>query len=189
MKFAIVGHSYVRHLQQVFPTHLTVDEVDFECSFFGYSGAKFRTLVANDRFISQLKTFDPDFVLVLLGGNDFSTQLSLTTVKEHCLEFYQKLRSWLPRTKIIASQIELRYYSDNNRFRCPTGVDYHYQRKYLNRFLYKLRFKDFLFRVDGNSRLDNKALYVDEVHLNTKGLEKLSDLIKSGLSYWLEHSK
>ena len=43
MKFAIVGHSYVRHLQQVFPTHLTVDEVDFECSFFGYSGAKFRT--------------------------------------------------------------------------------------------------------------------------------------------------
>ena len=44
-KFAIIGHSYVRHLQQAFPTRLTVDEVDFECSFFGYSGAKFRTLV------------------------------------------------------------------------------------------------------------------------------------------------
>ena len=97
-----------------------------------------------------MKTFDPDFVLVLLGRNDFIIQLNLTTVKDHCLEFYQKLQSWLPRTKIIASQIELRYYSDNNRFRCPVGVDYHYQRKYLNRFLYKLRLKNSLFRVDGN---------------------------------------
>ena len=189
MKFAIVGHSYVRRLQQVFPARLNIDNVDFDCSFFGYSGAKFYILVANDSFVSQLKTFDPDFVLVLLGGNDFSNQLSLTTVKEHCLEFYRKLRNWLPAVKIIASQVELRYYSDNNRFRCPTGIDYHYQRKYLNRFIYKLKCKDFLFRLDGISRLDNKALYVDEVHLNTQGLEKLTTLIKSGLSYWLEHSK
>ena len=156
---------------------------------FGFSSAKYSTLVANDKFISDLKTCDPDFVLIILGGNDFSTQLSLTTVKDHCLLFYQKLRSWLPRAKIIASQVELRWYQEHNKFETPFGIDYNYQRKYLNRFLHKLKLKDFLFRVDGTSRLDNKALYVDAVHLNKKGLEKLVSLIKGGLSYWLAHSR
>ena len=91
MKFAIVGHSYVKKLQQVFPSVLNIGGVEFEITFFGFSGAKYSTLVADERFISDLKTLDPDFVLVILGGNDFSLQLSLTTVKEHCFNFYQKL--------------------------------------------------------------------------------------------------
>ena len=107
----------------------------------------------------------------------------MSHIKEKCRAFYQLLRDKLPNSCIIAAQVEARFHERENRFDGPLVEDFKLVRRYLNRYIHSLRCKDFLFRVEGPGRLDNRILYIDSVHLNALGLDHLSKLITDCLSY------
>ena len=131
----------------------------------------------------------PDFVIVILGGNDLKADSKLPDIYKESETFFRLLKERVPKATVIAAQIENRFYKPNNRFESPVGEKFDYLRRYYNRFLKRKKFKDFLLQVQGPSLLDNKEFYKDCVHLNERGLRKYLQLIKKTLLYIVEKSK
>ena len=186
MKFVILGHSYVKQLSNLNITKFEIEKNTIHVNYFGFGGATFHSLLNSFDF-DKLVTINPDFCLIILGGNDFKDQNNFSKVKENASKFYKLIREKLPLCKIIASQVELRDYKPNNKFSSPTFDDFSVQRKYFNKFLLKLKHKDHIFRVDGKGRLDRfDELYKsDKVHLNYKGVCLLFNLIKNCIKFIL----
>ena len=184
MKLAIIGHSYISDLKERFEgSEIVVENTRFEVSFFGWRGATFFTFLHNHRLLDSVISYNPDYLIVYLGGNDLKAQADLSIVKQNCRNFYQLLRQRLPTTCIIASQVELRFHGEKNKFDAPLVEHYKLLRRYLNKFILSLKCKDFLLRVESSGRLDNQRLYRDSVHLNSVGLNHLFKLMKDCLSY------
>lgn len=188
MKLAIFGHSYVSDLERQFNgSEIELENIKFEVSFFGHRGATFNTFLQENSLLEPLINYCPDYLIVYLGGNDLKARAELTVVKEKCKAFYNLLRDLLPSTCIIASQVELRFHETRNRFDAPLEEHYKLMRRYVNKFILSLKCKDFLFRVQGKGRLDNKTLYRDAVHLNNTGLNHLFRLMRDCLSYCIRN--
>ena len=90
-------------------------------------------------------------------------------------------------SKIVAAQVELRFYKVDNRWDCPVGNDYHQRRVALNNFLKALKYKDHILMIAGPNRLDNRSLFrKDGVHLTDEGLLKYYSYIKRVVKYIIE---
>ena len=173
MKFNVVvfGHSYVRDLSRQGITEFSMADNSFRLDYVSLPGANFCSFDHTDHF-EVVKSKKPDFVVVILGGNDLRVKTDLSKVYADCTRFYNTLRDFLPDSIIIASQIENRFYQDNNRFGCPPGKQFDYLRRHFNRFLKNKKFKDCLLQVQGPNRLDKEENYRDGVHLSSVGLRK-----------------
>ena len=148
-----------------------------------FSGASFTTFLKHTNHFESLKAFEPDIVVVILGANDLKASVELSEIYDQCTKFYCLLREFLPKAFIIASQIENRFYSANNRFDSPLAADFDYLRRHFNRFLKNKPFKDCLMQVQGSGRLDSQEYYRDSVHLNHRGLNKYFQFIENTLSF------
>ena len=183
MKLAVFGHSYVRDLSslQVFSLEFG-SEYHLEVSYFGFAGARFTTFLTNPDLLSDLVAYGPECILVILGGNDFSSQVPLSDVCKSCKEFYKLLKEKLPSAKIYATQVELRFYKTPNRFCSLDSVTYKKVSGYFNAFLKKIKVIDRLICILGPNRLSNESFYkADGVHLNAAGLRRLFEIIRSAL--------
>ena len=186
-KLALFGHSYVRDLASLGESEIFVSGVRFCLNYFSVPGATFSTFASNPVHIENLKIYKPDYIIVVLGGNDLKIDVELSQIYEDCSVFYKNLREICPDSVIIASQIENRFYELDNRFNSPPAKTFDYLRRHFNRFLKNKPFKDFLLQVQGPNRLDKKENYRDSVHLSHSGLRKYFAIIRSTLSYALEN--
>lgn len=137
----------------------------------------------NRNYFESLKVENPDFLIIILGGNDLKVNVELSLVYEDCARFYNILREFLPDSIIIASQIENRFYKCNNRFGSPSAETFDFMRRHFNRHLKNKPFKDCLLQIQGPNRLDSEDNFRDGVHLNINGLTKYFDIIEGTLSY------
>lgn len=183
-KVAYLGHSYVRDLESL--GHYSGDFSDTESyliDFFYIPGSKFLTWLDHPNQLQDCIDWKPDYLVVVLGGNSIVEDISDKELQEHCCSFFKVLRESLPRTILIATQVELRFNKVPNWHNAPGPEEF---RKRRNKFNYFLRFfkeKNFLALIAGPGRLDNETLYRDSVHLNDSGLLLFSECLARTVSY------
>ena len=180
----VFGHSYVRDLATLDRTQLDIEGNVFHLSYITVPGGTFSTFINNRRYLEQLKAKSPDFVIVVLGGNDLKYDVDLSENYEKCFTFYNLLRQTVrPDTLVVASQIENRFYKPNNRFGWPPGRAFDLKRRRFNEFLKNKPFQDSLLKVEGPDLLDKKENYRrDGVHLNGLGLNRFFGAIEDKLN-------
>ena len=182
-KLALLGHSYVRDLASLGEHEITVSGAKFSLNYFSIPGATFSSLISNSVHLESVKSYKPDYIVVILGGNDLKIDVELSQVYKDCSTFYEKLREFCPNSIIIASQIENRFYEANNRFNSPPAKTFDYLRRHFNRFLKNKPFIDFLLQVQGPNRLDKRDYYRDDVHLSRSGLSKYFTIIECTITF------
>ena len=134
------------------------------------------------QYFSALLDENPDVIIVILGGNDFTNKSLLSDICDNSTAFYKILKEKLPNAKVFATQVELRYYKARNRFGCPDALAYKKVTGYFNKYLKRLQYIDNLICILGPNRLSNENLFKgDGVHLNEDGIQKLFDIIKCAL--------
>ena len=187
MKLLIIGHSYVKSLSKLNVKNFSVGEHTVEVKYLYKSGASYSTILDKSSYLDQAEEYNPDFVLVVLAGNSLSNSCPNKKIYEQIREFYLVLRARLPNSIIISAQVELRYYAENNRWNCPTESEFRKRRSSVNKFLNRLKLKNYVLNISGPGRLDNPKYYKrDGVHLNEKGVKLYFSLIKSTVRYIVE---
>ena len=167
----------VRHFQ------VGTERVDLEFVF--KRGGSYQTYLDNNYLFERARLTNADVVLVILGGNAISNDVTNPEIYAVARKFYTKLRESFPNSKIIAAQVECRYYQPENRWNCPSGKGYCKRRIALNNFLKRLKTKDHILMISGDNRLDQEKYYHDAVHLNTAGLRYYLDCIKKVVNFIL----
>ena len=125
----------------------------------------------------------PDFVIVALAGNSLNNAITNAEIYVQCRQFYQLLRNGLPETKIIATQAELRFYNDTNKWNAPGAEEYMKRRTVIINFLRRMKTKDAIMMVAGKNRIDHEIHYRDGVYLNRTGVVKYFDFVKCTIAY------
>lgn len=190
MKLLIFGHSYVRDISNLGRLSFEVENTKVSVKYIYYPGAGYEKILNNPSILlDSLENYKPDILVTILGGNSITKYKSNTELFELCKCFYKLIRDNCPDLIIIPAQIELRFYSEENRFNSPTESDYRYQRNCLNKFLNRLKTKNHLLMIAGIGRLDHRVFYRDEVHLNKYGLTKYFDYIRYTVAYAIRSAK
>ena len=190
MKLLIIGHSYVRDLYKLGLDDITIGKAKVEIKYLYKAGGNYSSILDKTCILDQAEEFEPDFVLVILAGNSITCNKSNRNIYENIREFYATLTARIPNAIVISALVELRFYSENNKWGCPTLQEYRKRRHSVNRFLNRLKFNKFILNVCGPGRLDNRKYYrKDGVHLNYSGLVLYFDLIKSTIRYILNKEK
>lgn len=72
MKVSLFGHSQVKYLWSEFrENNIIIPEgVKFDVEYFGVPGATFKYFLHNNAHYTALVNSKPDFLIVILGGND-----------------------------------------------------------------------------------------------------------------------
>lgn len=178
MRIAIFGHSYVRDLQSLDQYQINLKNTRANLFYFSFPGACFKDFFCKEKRFKDIVSCAPNIVIVLLGGNDIKVTHDLNIVKEDCKTFFLLLKSILPNSKIIASQIEHRHLKYVNKHQSPKEDLYRKLANCYNRWLVRQLFKDKLLIINGFNKLSEETYFKsDGVHLNLKGLELLFDLI------------
>lgn len=189
MKLLIFGHSYVRDLATLNVNSMTFDQRPIEIKYVSFPGANFDKFVEKPSLLNEIVSNKPDVIVVILGGNSIHKDVPNFVLFNKCKAFYQLLRNKLPNATIIASQVELRFYSTPNKFGSPSADEFKKKRNELNKCLNRLKTKDYLLIIAGPGRLDNKAYFKDDVHMNRAGLRVYLAILKTTVAYALEKNK
>lgn len=189
MKVLVFGHSYVRDLQNLGVKCMKYEQQTVEIDYKYFSGANYSTFLSDNSPLLQSIAHKPEVIVVILGGNSISRDVTNFELFKQCRAFYKLLRDNLPHSRIIAAQIELRFYDTPNRFGAPGPEDFRKRRNGLNRFLQSLKLKDNLLIIAGPGRLDNKDYYRDNVHLNHAGLRVYMSILKTTIDYSLKNNR
>ena len=187
MKALIIGHSYVRDLKSFSELHhqsrIKLPEgFDLHLFFSFVPGATFETYLNHPELLDASGNINPDIVVIILGGNDLRSDVSLSVVKNNCFHFFKLIKSKFPSSFIIGTQIESRFVEPGDkyeRFGTPHTEAFSKLSVYYNSWLNKQKFKDRLVCIRGPNKLDNRSLYKDSVHLNQQGLRKYFNLLRN----------
>ena len=187
MKLLIIGHSYVKSLSKLKINKFSVGERSVQIKFLYKSGATYDSILNKTQYLDLAEEYNPDFILIVLAGNSLNNSISNSKIYEQIREFYFALRSRLPKSYIISAQCELRFYGTENKWNSPTEFEYRKRRSSINKFLNRLKLKDYVLNISGPGRLDDKKYYKrDGVHLTDKGVKFYFRLIKSTVRYIIE---
>ena len=178
MKVLLIGHSYVRDLQDLGYDSFIKENIEFSVKYVYKNGGNYKSMLDDTELLETAFNFHPDIVIVILAANSLKNNVPNSEIHIHCRNFYQLLRIRLPKAKIIAAQIELRFYSATNQWDAPEIESYEKRRRDLNNFLKRLKLKDAIMMVAGPNRIDNRVYYRDGVHLNSVGVRKYFDFVK-----------
>lgn len=179
LRVAIFGHSYVRDLQS---SNFRPPPC-YTFKYFALPGATFTSVLNSPAQLNPLQRFQPHFCVVILGGNDIKAHTPISETYRLCKEFYTLLRTLLPQTRILASQIENRFYARHNKYNSPPAKTFNFLRKHFNRHLRNKDYKDNIVQLQGTNRLDSRRYYRDLVHLTRQGLRILFRYILNTISY------
>ena len=183
MKVLLFGHSYVKDLKNLGYKSFVSNNVTFQLEYLYQPGGSYELFLNDHSLLNSAFEYQPDFIIVIIGGNALNNSKPDEEIRKQCRDFYQMLRNGLPNTTIIAAQLELRFYESNNRWNAPDSAEYLRRRNNMNTFLKRLKLKDALMMVAGKNRIDCASYYRDGVHLNRVGLIKYFDFIKCTLAY------
>ena len=175
MRLVIIGHSYVKALWRTGVRQFVTAGINIEVSFMYREGADYNTYLTDGDLFDKIRQHNPDFVIVILAGNAIKGSNSNADIKDQRKQFYTKLREVFPKgiVKIVAAQVESRFYKPGNQWNCLLEDDYKKRKTGINTFLARLNLKDHLLMVGGPYRLDNRDLYEDDgIHLNQEGSVK-----------------
>lgn len=189
MKLLILGHSYVRDLKTLNIERYMVDQKSVEIEYSTIPGASYDTYLDNPDLLKNNLKNKPDVIVVILGGNSINRDITNYETFKKCRAFYTLLRAEAAHATIISAQVELRFYSTPNRFGCPPPEEFRKKRNELNKFLNRLKLKDFMLIIAGPGRLDNEQYYKDEVHLNKTGLRVYASILKTTVAFALQKIK
>ena len=99
----VFGHSYVRDLSHLGKSEIVISDNIFKLNFVSVPGATFSTFLSDPTYFEHLKSQQPDFVIVILGGNDLKADVELSVTYENCRKFYEALRVSIPDSVMIAN--------------------------------------------------------------------------------------
>ena len=123
MKVLFYGHSYVRDLHQkcnwAKPLIVGGQEVHVDCQFRYFPGKDCKLLVNRSQESAVLASINPDYIIVILGGNSIVESRTNGEINDLAAGFYARLNACLPHAVVIAAQIEPRY-CEANWFGAPT---------------------------------------------------------------------
>ena len=187
MKLLIIGHSYVSGLESLNISNFTIGNTSIEVKYLYKSGGDYYSILYETDLIEQAVEYEPDFILAIVAGNSIHNNVTNDIIYAQIKVFYKTLRNRLPEAKLMASQVELRFYKANNYHNCPTEAEYTLRRRDINKFLNRLKLKDYLLKIAGPHALDKRSYYNrDGVHLNRTGLRCYFSYIRSVVAYILE---
>lgn len=187
MRLLIFGHSYVRSFARTNTFNLQYGDITVNIKYSYYPGVNYRKVLENPQILADtILTYNPDFLICVIGGNSISNSISSAELCRECRRFYEFVRSLSSKLIIIPAQVELRFYALGNRYNSPTPRQYKQKRDALNKFINKLQIKDHILMVGGPSRLDHRVFYSsDGVHLNKYGVQKYMKYIKNTIDFAL----
>ena len=191
MKLAIVGSSHPGYLAddpglQNFLTRPWGTIV--ESRFLPWSGATFARFNSSPEVISSfVQGFEPDIILVILGGNSIVEGIDIEELKDQMVEFYTTLRFLVPiRTKIIYGDIFMRYKEPGNRHNSLPTLPYYHMATGLNKWVRKSARMGHLYDYICHLEPLGLPIYLckeDYVHLNDFGIAKCAEIIRETLDY------
>ena len=114
MQVLVVGHSYVSELSKDGSDWFEVGEQNIEVQYFGKHGASNDTFLNNPQLFDNLNQFKPDIVIVALARNSIRDSVTNKEIYIKATEFYKRLRAIYPLSKIVAAQVEPRFYKVGN---------------------------------------------------------------------------
>lgn len=163
-RVAILGHSYIRDLYELGDTRMKFkDGIDCKIHYYFKPGSTFAKWNNYFEILDKIVELNPNIILVYLGGNSITEDISDRTLRDQAKQFYNLLRSLLPEAIVIASQIELRFVEEGNRHKTPTLQQFKIRRNTFNQFLRKFKNAkgiDYIARISGGNRLDKVELYL-----------------------------
>lgn len=190
MRALILGHSFVKGLERRdVRKQFLVNQRSVDLTYKAFPGATFRTFLDEPTLIDTAIECDPDIVVIILGGNDITGNVTNTEIRANIKEFFELLKQKVKTgVKILATQVEARTYITPNHRNCPGQEEYRLRRNAINKYLQKLKLKDYLVNIAGPGRLDNPSYFRgDGVHLNSAGYHILYVYIKHSIEYALTH--
>ena len=194
MKVLLYGHSYVRDLNQKCdwsqPLTIQGQAVRADYSFRYFPGKDYEFLLHKPQEFEILASINPEYIVVILGGNSIVASKSNQEINGLATEFYQRLRASLPNAVIIATQIEPRYYPENNHFEAPPREEFNRRRVALNTYVNKrLRRRGLVnyVAVLGSAANYGPYSFRDGVHLMKGPLVEYQQNILGALIYAAEH--
>ena len=172
----------------------TIKGKKFVFRYRGFSGESFENFIDQPNRIDNILIEDvPDVIVVIFGGNSISTLIEPPIVYRWAKDFYALLKARLnifnPSAVIVASEICMRYvYNGFKDTPLPDRFD-----KIRHQVNLKIRDspnKDYLFRVEGQGRLDHRRNYDKYgVHLSETGLDLRLTLLLSTLEFMVNNPK
>ena len=199
----LLGHSYVRDLQNVFSSLVYVTKFDFlpllNChpEFRAYPGSTFLDWHVKGylhQAVSSLGYY-PDIIVLILGGNDirvdrvdFNEPNPLHHILKSLRLFFTLLNGFFPFAKIIFQEVEPRYYGDSGRhYKSLPLNQYSKLARVLTRYVRRVKIADGIVSVNSKytGLLDPSLYKKDGVHLKKVGLLKLWDCISFSLKKFL----
>lgn len=197
MNILLFGHSYVRDLSRFGNWDREVElatgeKVWAEFQFMAYPDVDYAYFLDHPEEMSQIQELDPDVIIVILGGNSVTSDLSNSQIKEKAFAFYTLLKTAVrPECIKLAMQIEPRFESPGNSRGAPLASEFNRRRQILNNFTNKKLKKhglvDRVIQLGSFDFLNNPQNYRDGVHLCWAGLEKYKGAVMGGLRYALEN--
>lgn len=158
-KVAILGHSYVSRLRFDSPMNMPWGEI----SKYGFPGAKVSNVMQRPDW-QDFIAYQPDFTLLLIGGNDINDSSRPSELGREITAFALKVEE-LTRGACHIMSIEPRLNP-----RDITPCRYKTVKNAVNRCLGRL--PDSKYRFHGMG-IENEDLGSDGVHLNAVGNDKL----------------
>ena len=172
----IVTHSYGTGLLEQGFSKFSMNGRAIDVRYLTVPSATYETFTEEMRYWQQIKQHRPDYVLVILGGNVVGSDRSREQMKSQAQEFYRQMRFHLPRCTIIASQVEMRWYTEGNIYAAPTEIQYRRDRNMLNNYIQRqIQEKDYMLSIAGEGRLDCQEFYSvsanGRIHMTPQGYE------------------
>ena len=85
--------------------------------------------------MQRVVAYQPDMVCVALAGNSVGSPEGRDAFKKKIDKFYRNLRSLLPKTIILATECEMRWYKPNNKWGAPLNKEYRQKSRNINTYL------------------------------------------------------
>ena len=200
MKILMFGHSYVNYLKDLGDWNREIclssgERVDCQFLFRGYSGKDYQFLLNNPTEFRMIELVNPDIIVIVLGGNSISNNITNTEINDLALQFYTQLNTVVrPECLKLAVQVEPRFVQEGNRFGTPGPDEYNKRRTILNNFVNKkLKQKNHLIDnvvlLGSIEYLREAKYFTDGVHLTKEGLLRYKDALLGGITYALENRK
>lgn len=195
MKVLLFGHSFVRDLLSVggWNREVSLDDdskVNLEFLFRYYSGKDFNYFLNNLELFDEIKSINPDAIVIILGGNIIVDKVSNSSIKLMVNDFYRRLKEVVkPDCIKFAAQIEPRYCHKGNRFGAPEAEEFNRRRtqinNHFNQTVKKHKLVDYLIFSREDFKHRPELYKPDGVHLTHEGLELYKGSVLGGLMYAL----
>ena len=172
---AVIGHSQVKNLSKLDKRSIAIDAKLIRIKYFHSMGSTYGSIMRSRAF-QDMWQYQPHFIVVWIAGNEVGSSKCREEIKQEMETFYQALRDEFPMACLISTQVEDRFYEEENDYGAPTGEEWRLKRQCINNHLNKkLHDRDYLITLAGSDGLDDSDAYYDPndfIHLNEDGLEK-----------------